>query len=903
MTDPAREPPARPDPDDLLRRVQADQDRAGRGRLKLFFGYAPGVGKTYAMLESARRLRAEGADVVVGCVETHGRAETAALLAGLEVLPRREHRAAGAVFGEFDLDHALRRRPQVLLLDELAHTNAPGGRHAKRWGDARELLDEGVTVHTTLNVQHLESLNDVVEQITGVRVRETVPDEVLVRADEMELVDLPPEELLARLREGRVYVPEQIERAASRFFRRGNLLALRELALRRAAERVDSDVRAYREEHAIQETWPAAERILVCVGPSPSSDRLVRAAARMAAGLRAPWSGAWGPLAGAQPGSAPDSARLEASLALAERLGGEVVRLEGGKVAPTLLAWARRHNVTRIVIGKPTHSRWRDRVRGSLLDAVVRGSGDIEVHVIAGDASPTEIRGRASRAAADLRGYAWAAAQAAAATVVGVAGRDQLAAPDVVMVFLVGIVLIALRFGRGPSVVASALAVMSYDFFFVPPVHAFSVHDLRHLLTFGMMFGAGLLLSDLTLRLRRQERSARAREERTAALYALSRDLGAAATGPDLARVVATHAAAGAEGSAAVLLPDSDGSLREAAHAGPAGPVDDNARAVGRWVLEHGRPAGLGTETVRGATRLRPPLARGPRVPGLLAVPPGDGRPPDAEQRQTLEAAARQAALALERASLAEAARLADLRARTEELRSSLLSTVSHDLRTPLATIKGAATVLRAGLPADGPAEGVALARSIEDEADRLERLVGNLLDMTRLESGELRLQREWIPLEEIVGAAATRLEEPLGARPLVVDLPSDLPLLAVDATLLEQVFVNLLENALRHAPGDTPIEVRAREAGGSVTVEVADRGPGLPAGAEARLFEKFFRAGSPARRGAGLGLAICRGIVEAHGGRIAAANRPDGGAVFRFTLPVPGDTPRLTDPVPEDAP
>ena len=892
----------RPDPDALLRRVAAEEARAGLGRLKIFFGYAPGVGKTYAMLESARRLRAEGVDVVIGCVETHGRAETARLLEGLEVLPRREVVRAGARFDEFDLDAALARRPSVLLLDELAHTNAHGSRHVRRWDDACELLDAGIGVHTTLNVQHLEGLNDIVAQITSVRVRETVPEAVIARAEEIELVDLSPEELLERLREGRVYVPEQIERAATHFFRRGNLLALRELALRRAAERVDHDIRSYREEHAIRETWPAAEHILACIGPSPGSARLARAAARMAAGLRAPWTAAWVDAAGLSL-SAADATRLEANLALAERLGAQVMRMQGERVAPTLLGWARRRNVTRVVIGKPTHPRWRDRLRGSLLDEIVRGSGDIEVHVIAGEVGPSDSRVSERGRRAPPRAYAIALLQAAVATAIGVLWRTHLALPDVVMLYLVGIVLVAVRFGRGPSVAASAVSVAAYDFFFVPPYHTFSVSEIRNVLTFTMMFGAGLLLSSLTLRLRRQELAARDREARTAGLYALSRELGAAIDTPRIAAVIAGRAADALGGGAIVLLPDGSEGLREAARHGSANPLDEHEQAVARWTLDHGRPAGLGTGTVPGSAHLMLPLASGPRTHGVLAALTADGRPPDAEQRQILDAFCRQAALALERARLAQEAREAELRAHAEELRASLLSAVSHDLRTPLATIKMAAAALRPAPDAVGAGERGPLAEAILGEADRLERLVGNLLDMTRVEAGNLEVKREWVPLEEIVGSATARLEGLLGRRPLRIDLPTGLPLVAADPILLEQVFVNLIENAVRHAPGDTPIDITARESATGLAIEVGDRGPGLPAGQEARIFDKFFRAGAGKPAGAGLGLAICRGIVEAHGGTIAAANRQDGGALFSLTLPVPNDTPRPPLEFPEDAP
>src|SRR5262245_27069275 len=541
----------RPDPDAVLERVRAEEAHGLRGRLRIFLGYSPGVGKTYRMLEGARALRAEGVDVAVGFVETHGRSDTAALLEGLEILPRRvvEHR--GTRLEEFDLEAALARKPSVLILDELAHTNAPGGRHEKRWQDALDLLEAGIEVHTTLNVQHLESLNDFVAQITWVRVRETVPDALLNRAEEIELVDLSPEELLERLAQGKVYLPEEAARAKENFFRRGNLLALRELALRRAAERVDAEVRAYRRLHEIRTTWPASERILVCVGPSPSSGRLVRTAYRMAAGLRAPWVAAYVEAVHREPISRASREHLEATLRLAESLGGSVARLPGGEVAEALLRYAREHNVTRIVVGKPTHPRLRDRLGGSLLDAIVRGSGEIDVHVISGDpGAPEEDREDREAPREGFGSYAWATLLVAAATGLGVLARSRLALPDLAMVYLLAIMVAAVLFGRGPSLLASALSVAAYDFFFVPPYFTFAVTDPGHLLTFAMMFVVGFLISELTLRLRRGARHALAREEHTATLYALSRELGAALDEEQVSRVVVQKAAEVFDGNA-----------------------------------------------------------------------------------------------------------------------------------------------------------------------------------------------------------------------------------------------------------------------------------------------------------------------------------------------------------------
>ncbi len=893
---------ARPDPDALLRRIKQDEARTRRAKLKIFFGFAPGVGKTYRMLQVARDLVTEhNTDLVVGLVETHRRPETASMLLGLDILPRRKLEHRGRTLEELDLDAALARKPKLILVDELAHTNAPGSRHAKRWQDVLELLDAGIDVFTTVNVQHVESLNDVVAQITHVRVRETIPDSVLDRADEIELVDLPPEDLLVRLREGKVYLPEQAARAADHFFQRGNLLALRELALRRTADRVDAEMQAYREEHQIHTTWPAGERILVCISPSPASVRLVRAARRVAAGLRSPWVAAYVEPTAIAPLSEADRDRLDAHLRMVETLGGEVARLTGARIGPTLLAYAREHNVTRIVIGKPTHPRLRDRLRGSLLDELVRGSGDIDVHVISGDEGEAEPGARRPRPAAPLApsGFGWALVLVALATSAGWALRAVLALPDLVMLYLLVIMVVAIRFGRAPSVLTAALSVAGYDFFFVQPLYTFAVTDMRHVLTFAMMFGVGLLISDLTLRIRRQERSASERERRTAALYALSRRLTSASSEADAASTLAEHVAALFACAAEVRLAGANATLLALGRGGPALPHDAGDEGVARWVLDHGRPAGLGTDTLPGARVVCLPLRSGAEVLGVLLLAPNTGRALHVEDEDLLEAFAQQAALAIERARLVEDAKAAALRARTEEMRSSLLSAVSHDLRTPLAVITGAATSLRDEATGMSDGQRRDLIDTICEEAERLERLVGNLLDMTRLESGGLTLKREWVPLEELLGAALGRLEDRLQGREIHTELPADLPFLLVDPVLLEQLFVNLLENAAKYTRPGSPIDVRAQSEPGSVVIEIADRGPGIPEAAREEIFQKFYRGPHVGISGVGLGLPICRGIAEAHGGSIEARDREGGGAVFRVTLPLVGPAPSLP-PEPE---
>jgi two-component system, OmpR family, sensor histidine kinase KdpD len=866
--------------------------RAARGTLRIFFGFAPGVGKTWRMLTGARQLAEQRVDVVVGAVDTHGRYETAALLLGLDMLRRKRNTSDSAE--EFDLDAALARAPAVLLLDELAHTNAPGSRHARRWQDVLELLEAGIHVHTTLNVQHVESLNDVIEQITTLREKETVPDAILDRADSIELVDVPPGELLQRLRDGKVFLPEEAARAADRLFQTGSLLALRELALRRLAERVDSEVQAYREEHGVQSPWPACERVLVCVGPAPSSARLIRAACRIAAGLRAPWVAASVDLTQSAVLSSNDHDRLESHLRLAESLGATVARLGGTRISDAVLEYARKHNVTRIVIGKPTHSRLRDIVKGSVLQEVVRGSGDIDVNVISGDPGSDKEPGAAPRQLIErpLSGYLLSAVLVGATTALAWMARSWAGVPDLEMLYLLAVVVCAARWGRGPSLVAAALSVIAYDVFFVPPHFTLAVADARYFLSFLLLFGAGFVVSNLTHQIRNQERESKLREERTAALYAFSHDLAAALDVPQVAEATARHAADGFDAPAAVLVGEGQASAVRGAWPLSA-LLDPGEREVADWVLEHGRLAGIGTETFPGSGVLCAPLSAGGAPLGSLALRLKRRAKLTSDQRGFLDAFARQAALALARAMLAAEARASALRATTEQMRSSLLASVSHDLRTPLGAITGAASTLR-----DEPLDDRTrheLADMVCVEAERLERLLSNLLDMTRLESGAAVARKEWVPLEELVGAALTRMESRLGSRDVRISLAQDLPLLPVDPVLMQQLFVNLLENAAKYTPDGTAIEVRAERGAESVVVEVADHGPGIPAGEEERVFERFHRGSHPGIAGAGLGLPICRGIAHAHGGSLVAC-RHEGGACFRLTLPVAGEPPRVED-------
>jgi len=877
----------RPDPDQLLDKVRRETERSREGQLKIFFGAAPGVGKTYAMLEAARQRDREGVDIVVGLAETHGRIETEALLEGLELLPRRNVEYRGTILKEFDLDGALRRKPAIILVDELAHTNAPASRHKKRWQDIYELLGAGISVYTTVNVQHLESLNDVVSQITGIYVRETVPDFLLDRADEIELIDLPPDDLLQRLREGKVYMPEQAAAAIENFFRKGNLIALRELALRRTAERVDEQMQDYRQDKGIKEIWPAGERILVCVGHNPRSIRLIHAARRLAAGLRSEWIAVHVEAPSRVRSSERDIKQLGDHLRLAESLGAETVTLSGQRMSEEVLTYARSRNVSRIIVGKPTHARWKDKLFGSPLDEIVRGSGDIDVYVISGDETAAHLHpaDAAHRNVIPTREWVWSALVVAACT-----GLDAMLLPfvdraDLVMVYLLGIVIISSRTSTWPSLFATFISIAAFDFFFVPPFYTFAVNDIKYLATFAVMFIVAAVISRLTLQVRQQAEAARLRERRTAALYSMSRELVRERGATRLSEIAVRHMSEMFNSQVVILIPDEHGRLEPAVSGAAVFTPDQQELSVAQWVYEHRQAAGLSTDTLPGAKALYLPLVASSGAVGVAGILPknaGTGFEP--EQFHYLEAFANQTAIGIERSFLGEAAQRAMLKAETESLRNTLLSSISHDLRTPLAAITGAASTLLQKDVFIDQISRLDLVQTIHEEAEHLNRIIKNVLDMTRLESGAIQVSKEWQALEEIVGAAITRLGDRLNGHPLSVKLPGNLPLIPFDSLLIEQVLINLFENAIKYTPKGTQLELTASESFYTVTVSLADRGPGIPPGEEERIFEKFVR-GSSSTGGVGLGLAICRTIINAHGGKIWAENREGGGAVIRFTL------------------
>ena len=886
----------RPNPDALLKRVQADEARQLQGKLKIFFGANPGVGKTYAMLEAAHEQRRDGVDIVIGIVETHGRAETEALLPGLEVLPRRTVEYRGTVLNEFDLDAALARHPTVILIDELAHTNAPGLRHTKRWQDVQELLKAGITVYTTVNVQHLESLNDVVAQITGVRVRETVPDSAIERADDVELIDLPPDDLLQRLKDGKVYVPQQIQHAIQHFFTKGNLIALRELALRRTAERVDQQMEVYRRDHAVVRTWPAAETIMVCVNMKPRGPRLIRAARQMATNLHAKCIAVYVQVPRHLRLPQADRDRLVQTLRLAEQLGAETVTLTGERVAQELLNYARSRNATKLIVGKPVRSLWKEWLFGSVVSELVHQSGDIDIYVITGEAGEGQplIR-RSLKRTSNRREYLYALVGVAMATAVAWAMDPYFSQANLIMMYLMAVIVIAIRLGRGPSVLASVVSVATFDFFFVPPYLSFAVSDIQYVLTFAIMLIVALVISNLAVRIREQAELARDRERRTAVLYAMSRDLATHRGTAMLAQVAAKHLREVFDGQVAIFLADAEKRVRLQRGEQLFFDLDPKESGVAQWVFDHNERAGSGTDTLPGASALYLPLVGSTGPIGVVAVRPKDtGLLLDPEQLHLLESLINQVALAIERTRLSDEAQQAHVRVETERMRNAILSSVSHDLRTPLATITGAASSLLDERSPLNASDRLELSQSIYREANRLDRLLKNLLDMMRIEAGAVQLKKEWHPLDEIVGAALSRMEERLRNVTVRTTFPPDLPMVQIDGVLMEQVMINLLENAAKYAPPGSVIEVSASAGNKEVVVELADRGQGIPVGEEVRIFDKFYRA-KPAREGGvGLGLTICRGIIEAHGGRIWAENRTGGGAVFRFAIPLPEEQPSI---------
>ncbi|HUW38897.1 MAG TPA: two-component system sensor histidine kinase KdpD [Rhodocyclaceae bacterium] len=892
----------RPDPDQLLDRIKEEESRAARGKLKIFFGASAGVGKTYAMLSAARQQAQLGVDVVVGVVETHGRKETEALVEGLERLPQKDVPYRDKRLHEFDLDRALARKPQLILMDELAHSNVPGSRHPKRWQDVDELLAAGIDVYSTINVQHLEAINDVVGGITGVRVWETVPDHVFDAADEVVIVDLPPDELLQRLKEGKVYLPHQAERAVQNFFRKGNLIALRELALRRTADRVDHQMLQYRRDQSVAPVWQTRESLLACIGPGEGADRIIRSAARIAARLDVPWHAVYIETPELQRLSDRQRQRILKNMRLAQEMGAETATLSGSDAVAAVVAYARDHNLSRVVVGRDHVRAWRPWYR-SFADRVGKRAPDLDVIQVAreeGQVRKLPDQGTdeswLERLRAPWQSYAMSAAICGLAIVIAIPLHSVFDLANIAMLFLLAVLLVSVRYGLGPSVMASFLSVAAFDFFYVPPRFTFAVADAQYLMTFAVMLAVGLITAKLTTDLKYQARVASRREQRVRALYEMSRDLSGALMPEQIAEISQRFAESEFGAKTAILLADENDHLGDPVPVAGSSPLVDVS--IGQWAYDHGAEAGCGTDTLAGSPILYVPLKAPMRIRGVLALEPKNPRRLMApEQQRLLDTFARLIAISLERVHYVDVAQSTTVQMESERLRNSLLSAISHDLRTPLAVLVGLADSMPLTQPAP-TGQQLEIAVSMREEALHMNSLVNNLLDMARLQSGAVRLNRQWQPLEEVVGSALKSVRSNLADHRVTVDLPDDLPLLELDAVLIERVLSNLLENAAKYTPGGSTIAIGAAPIGANVEVWVADNGSGLPAGKEEEIFKKFERGQKEsATPGVGLGLAICRTIVEAHGGTIWAENRRDGGARFAFSLPR-GDPPTIDDAV-----
>ena len=882
--------------------LEAARREEGRvGKLKIFVGAAPGVGKTYEMLQQARARKKDGYDIVIGVVETHGRKETEALLDDLEVIPRRRVGYKGQWLEEMDLDAIIARRPQIVLVDELANTNAPGSRHPKRYLDVEELLRHGIHVYSTVNIQHIESLNDVVAQITHVRVRETVPDSVFDRADAVELVDLTPDDLIERLKDGKVYVPKQAERALEHYFSPSNLTALRELALRRTADRVDEQLLSEMQARAISGPWAAGERILVCVSEDPRAAGLVRYAKRVADRLHGPWIALY--VEGRRSIQLNDEQRdrIADTLRLAETLGGEAITIpSGGRIADDVLGYAHANNVTQIIIGKTTRSRWFEILHGSVVHDLVRRSGNISVHVIAGDALADEpipkktVRAAEGVGSLDPRPYLIALVAVGIALGVGAAIQPWLGIENVDLVLLTAVVGVAVRYGLLPSLFASVVASLCYNFFFLPPIYTFTITDPTNVAAFFFFILMAVIVSNVAARVRAQAVTAMTRARSTESLYAFSRKLAGVGTLDDVLWATAYQTALMLKVRVVLLLPEN-GSIAVKAGYPPEDILDEADLAAAKWAWANDRPAGRGSDTLPGAKRLFLPMRTGRGPIGVVGIDSDKSGPlltPD--ERRLLDALIDQGALAIERVHLVEDMDRVRRTVETDRLRSALLTSISHDLKTPLAGILGAAGTLRdlGGKLSDD--EKTDLLVTIVDESERLNRFIANLLDMTKLESGAVVPNAALHDLGEIVGSALRRAGKILARHGVELELAAGLPMLQLDAVLFEQVLFNLLDNAAKYAPPETTIRILGWRENGSVCLQVLDQGSGIPPADLEHIFDKFYRAqkGDHVRAGTGLGLAISRGFVEAMHGTISAANRADRtGAAFTITLPVPAES------------
>ncbi|WP_028747268.1 sensor histidine kinase [Rhizobium mesoamericanum] len=895
-----RDPSIRPSPDALLEKARSET----RGRFKIFLGAAPGVGKTYEMLESGRAKLSDGVDVVIGIVETHGRKETLALVEGFEVIPRVRIDYKGRSLEEMDLDAILARKPDLVLVDELAHTNAEGSRHPKRYLDVKELLDRGVDVYSTLNIQHVESLNDVVSQITRIRVRETVPDSIIDLADDIEIIDLTPDDLIKRLHDGKVYMSGTAERALTNYFTPGNLTALRELALRKTAQRVDDQLLTHMQANAISGPWAAGDRVLVSVDHQARSASLVRYASRMASRLRAPWAAVYVETNHSINLTEAQRDSVAATLRLAEQLGGEAITLPGREASEELLRHAAANNVTHIVIGAPERTAWWKWWGRSVADDLIRQAGTISVHVISGsEKEMTTSRGVGTAAVSstlDFTAYARATAYVAVALLVGVVLDQVLDVRNLALVFLMAVLTSAVLHGLRPALYSSFLGALAFNFFFLPPRYTLTISDPESVLALFFFLGVAIIASNLTATVQRQAAAARQRARTTEDLYLFSKKLAGTGTLDDVLWATAFQLASMLKVRVVLLLPE-EGTICVKAGYPPDDTLDNADIAAARWAWEHNHAAGRGADTLPGAKRLYVPLRTGRAAVGVIGLDNDrrDGPLLTPEQQRLLDALADQAALAIERIQLVADVDRARLAAEADRLRSALLTSISHDLKTPLAAILGAAGTLRDYLDSMPQEDRMDLLSTVIDESERLNRFIANLLDMTKIESGAMEPNYALHYPGDIAGSALRRAEKILAHHHTITTIPADLPMIRVDPVLFEQVLFNLLDNAAKFAPQGSSIRIDGRADEYNVMIQVSDEGPGIPPGDLDRVFDTFYRVrkGDQVRAGTGLGLSICRGFVEAMGGTITAGNRSNhSGAVFTIRLPRPNEIPKLDE-------
>ncbi|SDO71654.1 sensor histidine kinase KdpD [Phyllobacterium sp. OV277] len=899
MPDDNRDLDRRPSPDALLENA----DRERRGRLKIFLGAAPGVGKTYEMLMSGRAAIADGSDVVIGVVETHGRKETQALVEGFEVVPRRSVDYKNHQLEEMDIDAILARRPALVLVDELAHTNAPGSRHPKRYMDVEEILSQDIDVYSTLNIQHVESLNDIVAQITRVRVHETVPDSVIDQADEVEIIDLTPADLIKRLQEGKVYLPATAKRATENYFSPGNLTALRELALRRTAQRVDDQLLTHMQANAISGPWAAGDRVLVCVDEQPRGASLVRYARRLADRLRAPWAAVHVETQRFARLSEVDRDRLASTLRLADQLGGDTITLPGRNAAEEIARHARENNVTHIVTGKPNKPRWRELFEGSVSHDLIRHAGNISVHVISGNDQEVVSSQRRSASAPrpnfQIKPYLVSTGYVVAALGFGLLLSRFLDVRNIALVFLMAVLASAVTLGLWPALFASVVSAAVLNFFFLDPLYTLVISDPESVIALGFFFVVAVIASNLTARVQRQASSARQRVRTTEDLYSFSKKLARTGTLDDVLWATAFQIASMLKVRVVLLLPDH-GSIQVKAGYPPDDTLDEADIAAARWAWENNRAAGRGADTLPGAKRLYLPLRTGRMAVGVIGLD-NDKQGPllSPEQQRLLDALADQAAVAIERTQLAGDVDRAKLAAEADRLRSALLTSISHDLKTPLAAIMGAAGTLKEFAPALAEDAKIDLLSTVLDESERLNRFISNLLDMTKLESGAMEPNYAFQYVGDIVGTALDRARKIIGRHKTEIDIPAALPVLRLDAVLFEQVLFNLLDNASKYAPEGSSLRIQAWSDDGWVILQVMDEGPGIPEEDLERVFDTFYRVrkGDRVTAGTGLGLSISRGFIEAMGGTITAERRTDrSGAIFTIRMPIPKDTPTIEE-------